>query len=146
MKSLKIIVTVACFSAGNVGAQGLVLPLLATENLGGLFSLSEPLAFINSASTSSIPVVSGLLAGNGDSLSALTLIGAASLNEPQEIISTLTGLGLPLAGEYVPVLDVLLNNPASILTYLIEGNGILLSDGIAALPDIPVISSPLSGL
>jgi hypothetical protein len=54
------------------------------------------------------------------------------------------GLGGPLKGQLVPVLDVLVENPLSIGDYFI-GGGTILSQELA-LPAIPLVNAPLPGL
>ncbi|MEX1667420.1 hypothetical protein AB4876_00775 [Zhongshania guokunii] len=59
-------------------------------------------------------------------------------------VGTVIGLGGPLKGQLIPVLDVLMENPLGLGDYLLAG-GTLISTELA-LPPIPIVNAPLTGL
>lgn len=92
------------------------------------------------------PIISGLGGDDGGSLTGLTSLGTSTLLEPQGFIANLAALGVPLAGEYSPLLGVLLDNPETTLDALLGGSASILSPGIAAFPEVPLLSAPLGEL
>jgi len=90
----------------------------------------------------------GQLAGGQAVVSNVVLGGA---NEPQAVLSTVNELGVNAGTAAVPVLGVLMENPAGLVDYFVSGGTILTqsldgTNGGSAFPGVPVLtqSFPLS--
>lgn len=102
--------------------------------LGGLTNLSVP------------PVAQDLLSGNLSAVPVAALLLdpvaiSSLLLDPQDTLNTVSGLGLSLGAYSVPVLGVLLNDPAQLPFYFLDG-GTILGDAVSAVPDIPLLTMP----
>jgi hypothetical protein len=141
MKSKILCVVIFVSSINSAIAQNVGNALIAVvgdvANMSLVFDLSDQLT------TTRFPVVSGLAAGDAGSTLALIELGSSTLQEPQGLISNLAALGIPLAGEYIPLLSAMMENPTDSLDFLLNGSGTILSQGIAPLPSIPLVSMPL---
>lgn len=87
------------------------------------------------------------LAGGGAAL-VLELVPGVLAN-PQSVLGTVNELGLNAGVAAVPVLGVLMENPAGLLDYFQGGGTILFeaingTDGNSIIPGIPLLSMPLS--
>lgn len=69
----------------------------------------------------------------------------SDLVDPAVLNSLVLEGGIPLVPGFVPIVDVLLTAPLSMPAYLLEG-GILLSPSLTLVPELPLLSAPLSGL
>lgn len=92
------------------------------------------------------PKVDQLL-GGGTAL--LFELGPGAIANPASILSTVNELGVNAGTAAVPVLAVLMENPAGLLDYFQSGGTILFqaingTDGNSIIPGIPLISMPLS--
>tara|TARA_R110001583_G_scaffold5434_4_gene29128 strand:+ start:6725 stop:7150 length:426 start_codon:yes stop_codon:yes gene_type:complete len=141
MKSKILCVVIFVSSIHSAIAQNVGNALIAVvgdvANMSLVFDLSDQLT------TTRFPVVSGLAAGDAGSTLALIELGSSTLQEPQGLISSLAALGVPLAGEYIPLLGAVTENPTDPLGVLFSGSWTILSQGIAPLPSIPLVSTPL---
>lgn len=113
--------------------------------IGGNNLLGGPLAGI--LHFEAPPVAQDLLAGNFAALpvAGLAVDPAAVSNlflSPQNTLDTVSGLALSLGGYTVPVLDVLLHEPAELPFYFLTG-GAIFGDAVSALPQIPLVTVPL---
>ncbi|MBB5187971.1 hypothetical protein HNQ57_002249 [Zhongshania antarctica] len=101
----------------------------------------------------------GGLAGSLASLDALNIVGSQdlvplagpvttfnnllpTLSNPAKLVPGSLG-GPDILFGFVPSSEVLYNNPAAILNYILNG-GILVSSGLSAIPSLPIISQPLN--
>lgn len=110
-------------SGDPAGSAGLLAPLLPSISGAGFFG-------------GNIPVFGPIL--TGDFTSAEAVLGG----NPVEILPVLGSIGLELGDDFVPVLGVLVNEPASLADYFFEG-GTLLTDGLGLAPPIPLLTAPL---
>lgn len=93
------------------------------------------------------PMAQDLLAGNFAALPVASLaVDPAAVSSlflsPQNTLDTVSGLALSLGGYTVPVLDVLLHEPAELPFYFLTG-GAIFGDAVSALPQIPIVTVPL---
>lgn len=135
-------VTIGVVFAGLSAFSNAQLPVIGDvlggnsplNTLGGLTNLGVP------------PMAQDLLSGN---FSALPVAGlllnpaafSSLLMDPQDTLNTVSGLGLSLGAYSVPVLGVLLNDPAQLPFYFLDG-GTILGDAVSAVPDIPLLTMP----
>ncbi|RNL66793.1 hypothetical protein [Zhongshania marina] len=75
-------------------------------------------------------------------LEGLGGVGISSLLQPQSIISPVSGLVSANGFAVVPILEVLVSDPASLFNYLSNEGGIL-TGSIAVIPAIPLLNSPI---
>ena len=76
---------------------------------------------------------------------AIFSAGVDILSNDAGPVGTVLGLGGPLKGQLVPVLDVLIENPLSTVDYFLDG-GTIISQGLTVIPAVPLLNSPLPGL
>ncbi len=113
---------------------------IAQVDVINLFSLSSGPAADVFAPILELGVLPRSLENGGVFLQA----GQDILLSDQGPAATVLGLGGPLKGQLVPVLDVLVENPLSLGDYFM-GGGTIISQELA-LPPIPIVNAPLTGL
>ena len=87
----------------------------------------------------------GVLPPSINNLGAVFLTGFDILSNDAGPVATVFGLGGPLKGQLVPILDVLIENPLSTVDYFM-GGGTVISPGLTVIPAVPLLNSPLTGL
>jgi hypothetical protein len=87
----------------------------------------------------------GVLPPSIDKGGAIFSAGFDILSNDAGPLGTVLGLGGPLKGQLVPILDVLIENPLSTVDYFL-GGGTIISQGLTVIPAVPLLNSPLPGL
>lgn len=116
--------------------------LMSTESYAqfdviNLFSLNSGPAAIVFAPILELGVLPNSLENGG----VFIQVGQDVLLSDQGPVSTVLGVGGPLKGQLIPVLDVLVENPLILGDYFMEGGTIISKE--LALPAIPLVNAPL---
>ena len=120
---------VPALGALTTGA-GLNFSGLSTLDLGGSIASLELLNIVGSQDL--VPLTGPLTTLNNLS---------PTLRNPAKLVPSSLG-GPDILFGFVPSSEVLYNNPAAILNYILNG-GIIVSSGLSAIPPLPIISQPL---
>jgi hypothetical protein len=127
--------SIANFGSGQIG-----LTTLSPQGLMGLtfdllYTATEPLGNIPALA---IPGLEGTpLAPVG----ALTQLGSSAIVNLGDTLGIVENLAIPTARGLAPVVTILLDDPATVVEYLLTGGTILAPE--LAIPSIPLISTPL---
>lgn len=125
----------ASSSWGQLDMRGLLSGSLNLPVLSELSGLGLP------------PLALDILDGNLQAVPVAALLvqpqfAGALLQEPQDTLGTVSGLGTSLAGFAVPAFGLLLEQPAALPGYFLSG-GALFGDAVVLIPKIPLLNAPL---
>lgn len=92
-----------------------------------------------------VPAVSTAFHEPTTFMAKLPETGGALLSDPMNLLTTVQAIGVPTLHEFIPIAAVLMDDPTGLANYLTAG-GVILSPAVTALPEIPLLSTPLPGL
>ncbi|GAB3383179.1 hypothetical protein NCG89_13245 [Spongiibacter taiwanensis] len=111
-----------------------------SQNLGAALPLLANLS-TNTSAFGDIGA-SGILPRGIGTLLVLPAAGELVFSNNNGPTGALLGLGGPLKGQLVPAFDVLVNTPAELPDYFLNG-GTLISPELVIVPPVPLLSAPL---
>ena len=123
-------------------SAALALPLFSHAQLGNILNLSGTLSGVENLTgvVSSLPLLDpNMLEQNVSSGIGLVL----TFMDPSKSLSPVLGLGVGVVGAVSPAVNVLLTAPTELPAFLLIDGGTILSTGLAEIPAIPLLNSPL---
>jgi len=110
------------------------------SSLGLTSSLGSGINFGSLPIIGQLPILSSMPSLSLD-IGATTL--GAVLGDPAQLLSTVSGIGIPLVLGQSPALNALVSQDIDGLILIVSQGGPLMSPSLAAVPVVPLISAPL---